>query len=272
MYDKIAGKGDFDMNIDEMFNENEKPLDRLCEGPSFCSIFRTVACVGDSLSSGEFETKNPDGTTKYTDCYEYSWGQFLGRDIGSLVYNFSRGGMTAKWFYDSYAKEANCFDPEKPADCYIIAMGVNDVSSALTKEDPMKVLGTVDDIDADLKEEERTFAWYYSAIVKKYREISPTAKFFFMTQPHADGEGKRAELKDRHAELLYEMAEKLGNAYVLDFRKYAPVYDKAFKEKFYLHGHMNACGYALTAQMVKSYIDYIVRHNIGDFKFTGIKW
>ena len=36
--------------------ENEKPLDNLVTDGGYASIFRTVAFVGDSLSSGEFET------------------------------------------------------------------------------------------------------------------------------------------------------------------------------------------------------------------------
>jgi hypothetical protein len=38
-----------------MVQPDEKPLDRLVENGGFCSIFRTIGCVGDSLSSGEFE-------------------------------------------------------------------------------------------------------------------------------------------------------------------------------------------------------------------------
>ena len=44
-----------------LYNENEKPLDKIVEGYSRTSVFRKVAFVGDSLSSGEFETVDPDG-------------------------------------------------------------------------------------------------------------------------------------------------------------------------------------------------------------------
>ena len=44
------------MNITELFNKNEKPLDNLVTNGGFTGIFRTIACVGDSLSSGEFES------------------------------------------------------------------------------------------------------------------------------------------------------------------------------------------------------------------------
>ena len=37
-------------------SENEKPLDRIVDDGGFCKIFRTIGVIGDSLSSGEFES------------------------------------------------------------------------------------------------------------------------------------------------------------------------------------------------------------------------
>ena len=59
-------------------------------------IFRTIACVGDSLSSGELVSVDKNGAYEYNDYFEYSWGQYIARKYGNTVYNFSRGGMTAK--------------------------------------------------------------------------------------------------------------------------------------------------------------------------------
>ena len=56
------------MDIKDFYvGENEKPLDKLvCDG-GFCGIFRSITCVGDSLSSGEFEGTNPEtGATTFT--------------------------------------------------------------------------------------------------------------------------------------------------------------------------------------------------------------
>ena len=89
---------DFNLN----FCNSEKPLQRLVGRYSNTAIFRTMAFVGDSLSSGEFEFINIEGKTEYHDLYEYSWGQYIARRNGFKAYNFSRGGMTAKWFVDSY--------------------------------------------------------------------------------------------------------------------------------------------------------------------------
>ena len=47
------------MNIGKYIkNHDEKPLDNIVSDGGFCSIFRTIGCVGDSLSSGEFESLN----------------------------------------------------------------------------------------------------------------------------------------------------------------------------------------------------------------------
>ena len=41
---------------------DEKPLDSIPANGGFCRIFRKIGCIGDSLSSGEFELRNEDGT------------------------------------------------------------------------------------------------------------------------------------------------------------------------------------------------------------------
>ncbi len=42
--------------------DGEKPLDNIPDDGGFTSIFRTIGCIGDSLSSGEFESTNPECT------------------------------------------------------------------------------------------------------------------------------------------------------------------------------------------------------------------
>ena len=49
-----------DWNL-KFYNENEKPLDNLVSGYSHTSIFRRIAFIGDSLSSGEFEWNDRKG-------------------------------------------------------------------------------------------------------------------------------------------------------------------------------------------------------------------
>ena len=119
-------------------NMTEKPLENLVQNGGFARIFKSVACVGDSLSSGEFESIKEDGTKGYYDMFEYSWGQVMGRTIGAKVYNFSRGGMTAREYVESYADLKGFWDEEKKCQAYIFALGVNDTGR--------EVKGSVSDI------------------------------------------------------------------------------------------------------------------------------
>lgn len=236
-------------------DETEQPLDVLSENGGFCGIFRTVACIGDSLSSGEFESLTSDGKKGYHDCFDYSWGQFMARDCGLKVLNFSRGGMTAKEYWESFAEKNGFWDRDKLCNAYIVALGVNDLCNA------KQPIGSVGDAVGE------TFAGWYGAILDRIRSLQPDAFFFLMSMPREpDGnDGIRA----RHAELLHEFARKNSHTYVLDFFRYAPEQDEAYRRRFYMSGHLNPAGYLLTARMVESYIDYLVRHNPDDFHQIG---
>ena len=157
-------------------NMTEKPLENLVQNGGFARIFKSVACVGDSLSSGEFESIKEDGTKGYYDMFEYSWGQVMGRTIGAKVYNFSRGGMTAREYVESYADLKGFWDEEKKCQAYIFALGVNDTGR--------EVKGSVSDIClSDYRQNGKTFVGYYASIIQRYKEMQPRARFFLVTMP-----------------------------------------------------------------------------------------
>ena len=59
------------MNIEPFFpRAEEKPLDTLVTDGGLCGVFRTIGCVGDSLSSGEFESLDANGNKTYHDMFE----------------------------------------------------------------------------------------------------------------------------------------------------------------------------------------------------------
>lgn len=241
-----------------LYPENEKPLDNLVGAYSNTSIFRTMAFVGDSLSSGEFETVGPDGQKHYYDMFEYSWGQFIARKNGLKAYNFSRGGMTTQEYCDSYGELMGFWDKEKACQAYVIALGANDTN----RKDPM---GSLADIDPENYENNgKTFVGYYGKIIQRYKEISPDAKFFLVGFPNPVN-----ELRVECNAAIKAMAEYFENAYYIDLYNYGPSYDDRFREHFYLHGHLSPSGYILTANLVDSYIDYIIRHNPEDFRNAG---
>ena len=251
-----------DWNL-ELYNQKEQPLEKLVEGYSYTSIFRTIAFVGDSLSSGEFETCDKNGNAGYHDLYEYSWGQYIARKNGLKAYNFSRGGMTAKEYVETFAQENGMWDKEKACQAYVIALGENDIYNLNTE------IGSIHDVDdKNYRNNKPTFLGYYAMIIQRYKEISPDAKFFFVTFPNT-ATPHRDDKTHGMINALYELAEHFENSYVIDLYRYGPVYDEKFRERFYLLGHMSPAGYVFTAKLIDSYIDYIVRHHPDDFKNVG---
>ena len=252
------------MNWDKelFFNKDEKPLDRLVEGYSNTSIFRTVGFIGDSLSSGEFESRNAEGKPGYHDYYEYSWGQYIARKNGFIAYNFSQGGMSAKQYMESFAENNGFWDPALACQAYVMALGVNDIINMGME------IGSIEDIDpVDWRNNKPSFVGYYAQIIARIKtEIQPQAKFFYVTMMNHDGDPAHNERCQKHAEALYALAEYFDNSYVIDLYRYGPRYDEEYRENYNLYGHLNPMGYILTAKMVDSYIDYIIRANPDDFR------
>ena len=241
----------------------EQPLDQIVQNGGFCGILRKIVCVGDSLSSGEMEGLM-NGEKIFHDMYEYSWGQFIARDIGATVYNCSKGGMTAKAYIEKFADEQGFWGEEYSAQAYIIALGVNDMARVIDGE---MEYGELCDVHVDAPEENpHTFIGSYAAIISRYKKLQPKAKFFLFTMPSHHMDDDLGRYYDKHRETMHELAKMFDNCYVLDFRKYAPDFNGEFKKSFYLAGHMNPMGYRLVALMVESYIDYIIRHNMDDFR------
>ena len=250
------------MKLEKLYGltKNEKPLDNLVIDGGYTSIFREIVCVGDSLSSGEFEHIDENGKYTFHDKYEYSWGQFIARSAGVKVYNYSRGGMSAKEYMETFAQENNFFNLDVLPGAYIIALGLNDIF--MLKQE----VGTIDDLNKD----NNTFASWYGKVIRKYKEINPNAKFFFVSIPKESTDNEQVtEKKLTHQKYLYDLTKIFDNSYVIDLYEYAPVVDQEFKDKFYLEGHMNPAGYRLAGILISSYIDYIIRSDFKAFKQVG---
>ncbi len=266
--------------FDSFAPADELPLERpVPVGGGMCSIFRTIGCVGDSLASGEFEVRLPaapegsdpavlavHGQTVYLDMFEHSWGQHLARMAGCKVYNFSRGGMTASEYCQTFGEANGFWDADKACQAYIVGLGVNDVINA---RQPM---GSMADVYDDWHRNANTFAGWYGQLLARLREIQPDAVLFLITMPQADEWNRSGvrEIVEAHRALMYEMAAHFGNAYVLDLYRYAPVHDKAYTDAFYMGGHLSPVGYRIAAEQIVSYIDYIVRHDPAAFRQVGL--
>lgn len=238
---------------------------------SMLQIFRTIGCIGDSLSSGEFEYDN-NGEKGYWDCYEYSWGKYIERMTGISVTNFSKGGMTAYHLYqsaDEHSSEIDeinhLFDKENIKQGYIIALGVNDLKG----HDNLNVLyggkiGSAEDICLeDYNKNAGSFAGWYAKIIQRIQALQPDVKFFLVTMPQE----KKDSGEEQFAEVIREIAAKLSNCYVIDLYRDGPIYDENFR-RIYFSGHMNAMGYLFTARLILDCADRVIQKNPMDFRFV----
>ncbi len=236
-------------------------IGKLLENGGLTAIFRKIACIGDSMSSGEFQIKNDDGSWTYLDMFEYSWGQFIARMTGSVVYNFSAGGMTARYYCQNFAQTKGYWDKELKAQAYIIALGVNDLINRNQE------LGEISDIDLkDYNNNKDTYIGNFAKIIQRYKEIEPNAKFFLVTMPKGDDNEK----KQIHQQTMYKLAEIFTNTYVIDLFEYAPIHDEDYKSNNYMYDHLTPSGYYETARQISTYIDYIVKNNFKDFAKVGL--
>ena len=259
---RVNVKGDLEVDINKFYAmDGEKPLDNLVSDGGFCGIFRTMGIIGDSYASGELESYE-EGIAGFHDFYEYSWGQYMARTLGNKVYNFSRGGMTAKEFVENYADKCGVYSYEKLCQAYIIALGVNDMKKY--------ELGDVERAFCENPSpDNQSFLSYYARIIKSIKSKQPQAKLFLMTFPYQpENPREKQEKREKWSEGIRTLAEKFDHTYVLDFRKYAPSYDAKWEKTFHL-GHMTPAGYLLTSKMVMSYIDWIIRNNPDDFAQVG---
>ncbi len=242
-------------------------MEKLLPDGGCCAIFRRIGCIGDSLASGELESRM-NGVPGFHDCYEYSWGQFMARACGSVAYNFSRGGLTAKAFVENVKDEQlNILDPARKCQAYVIALGCNDVSKVMMGQ---LTLGATADVHPDAPDENApTYAGYMGKILSWVKQSEPKARIFLVTLPRDGQDSPRAALEDEHAALLHQMAELFPFTYVIDLRRHGPVYDETFKKIYYLGGHLNPMGYLLTAKMFLTCIDAIIRSKPEEFAQVG---
>lgn len=245
----------------ENIKDNKTPLSYTVNNGGYCSIFKTIACIGDSMASGEFESSDEQGQLFYHDWYEYSWGQCIARHTGSKVYNFSKGGMTAKQYIEEFADKNGYWEKDKKCQAYIIALGINDLLNAGWE------IGNINDVNKeDYQKNAPTFAGYYAQIIQKIKELQPRAKIFLVTMLRGGGWKDEGDaIKKAHRDLLEQFCNYFDNTYLIDLLTYAPEYDQEFREQYFLGGHMSPVGYLYMAEIIESYIDYIIRSNPREF-------
>lgn len=237
------------------------PLNVLRPDGGFCNIFKSITCIGDSLTRGVMEY-TVDDVTLFPYYDDYSYPTFMRRALGCTVNNLSFGGATAiRWL--AWANTNNYF-ADKKADAYIIALGTNDLDSSTGN-----ITGDIADInttDPTLTDATTDLGAYGKIIQNIYAEV-PRAKIFMVTIPKTRNYAPWNAVVNAKYKAL---AELLG-CYVIDLETYGVQTDDVadFKAVYYNGGHLNALGYYNLAVRYMSYIDWIIRNNFADFKQTA---
>ena len=132
------------------------------------SVFPTIGIIGDSFASGEiYESAS---SSEHVDYYALSWGQILGRMTGTVVTNYSEGGLTSKsWLTDADHGLATML-ADTPKALYIVALGINDTNKL--------TLGTIEDIGDETAD---TFYRYYAEVIENIRTHAPNAVVILST-------------------------------------------------------------------------------------------
>lgn len=243
----------------ELFDikEGEKPLDHLKENCGFLNIFKDIGVIGDSLSSGELESTDENGNTNYHDMYEYSWPAFLEKITGTKFHNYSRGGMSFKEYYETWADENDFWQKQQ---AYIVSLGNNDVF-ALNQE-----VGSASDINLDdpLKNKD-TYFGYMGKVLSKLKSIQKDARIFLVSMSIDIARTNDNSIFFYTVEEMKKVCKMYNYTYLLDMTNYGPIYDEKIREKYSMGYHPNVLGYYAYGLCIGNYIDYIIRTNYKDF-------
>lgn len=247
--EKVESAG-FRMAEDGMVAETvpvitDNPLTAKPQEDSLLSRYKTMGGIGDSLSSGEIVSLNPDGSRKYTDYYEHSWGQYLAGKTGIHFTNYSVGGLTTKTWYEAYANTDEFLSC--PQEIYTIGLGCNDANAI---ENGTMRIGTL----ADLKNDTDSFVGWYGRIIRLIQKVQPEALIIVITDPMATPLGMILN------DYIRKISGEFANVFVMDLERYAAeLYDETMltREGLWYLGHMTAKGYEYAADIMRLYFERI---------------
>jgi len=220
-------------------------------------IFHKIGVIGDSLADGVFNCS--DGFIANRD---YSWIQCIARIMGIQGLNFTEGGLTTRTALSTFVNPASF--AANLCDCYIIGLGVNDRYYYSIGDSAGVELGTPNDINlADRTQNRDTYYGNYASIISRIKEVQPKARIFCITNPTNESETQGYNTAVRY------MSEIFDNVYIMDFYAYAMNEYEGLKDPnspYWYNSHGTALGYYKSAWHILSYMDYIIKNNMLDFK------
>ena len=214
----------------------EESVDNPCnfKEDHYISLFNKIACIGDSLTAGTFNTI--DG--QYIVDARYSWPTFLNKLTGVETVNLGHGGYTSKVWYNQYQNE-----DLSGYDCAIIQLGVNDVAKAEEQ-------GITDEITL----------MYLQLIIDKLKAENNYIKIFVAGITKCRWYNSDAYNAKNQLILNFASNREDEDIYCIDLKQYSIAYDRP-----YASGHLAGLGYLQQAEEYKNYISYLMYKNIDNF-------
>ena len=229
--------------------------------------------------------------TYVKDMYELSWGQQMARLLGASGYNFSVGGEYCKRWCIGEDNSRRWAKAQKDLkDVYTIALGVNDrgywmagrtdvvdypcVTAYPNPAQYGRIELTEKQVlnDVSLENYENnanSYAGWYAGIIQRLKSVRKDAHIFCITNP-ATGQSN-SEWNQVIRILVKALNEHYGNntIWLVDLARYN-TNNVDMNKYFDLNGHLSAFGYLYFAYQISTYIDWIIRNNILDFKGSSL--
>ncbi len=238
--------------INSNINNDNLPLSKVYDTGHLANIFNNIMCIGDSLTRGALE-----GVTVPSSLWDnellYSYPKQMERTLGNTVYNLGISGATTKGWYN--AKGSYIENNDYKAQCYIIALGTNDISYNGSFDGDV----STDINTSDYTQNADTSVGWYGRIIQRIRTRFPDSVIFCCGIPNT-----RNSLETRtQANQKISAICTLLNCKFLDFQTYGVQVDdvNSWKAKYYKGGHLNVCGYKEFANMVMSYINWYIEND-----------
>lgn len=259
-----------DVNYQNLNSKKQSnPLFNIINDTGFVGMFKSIGCIGDSLTQGVFDRTN-NTELDWNETSFYSYPSILQRKTGAKVFNLGYKGTTA---CDSIQARKDChswleksednlwFTEKYKSVAYIISIGTNDIKyyGEFTGDVSSDI-----DVNNYLNNNCSTSVGGLATIIQKCRELQPNAVIFVET---IDNTRNTTECRKSANKKIREICEKL-NCELLDFEKYWIQLDEVeeWKSNFQNGEHLNALGYFEKTMARITYIDWIIRNNPKKFK------
>lgn len=232
-------------------------------------LFPRIAMIGDSLSSGEivedddralgvlFGGVHPergvvDQGPACVDKTESSWCSHITRRINAKCVHYTRGGITAKGWLETYNYFMALEKEKYPL--YFIALGANDFNG-YKLGDPSDTL------------KDNTFLGYYNEIIKSIKIINPHAVVLCLSMYYDEDETRVNSFGNKDIDFtngVKKLTENYEKVYFLDFAHEGK--NVLNKTEYIRRGHYDSVGYLAVSYEIEAIANKVLAEHVNDLK------